>query len=236
MKTYLITGSTSGIGKQITLELSTSSKVFAVYRNKNKVTDFEKNPSIKLINMDLSRPFEIDDQLKQINTKVDGLIYCAGIADNRPLKMSDPFFALNVFNVNYFSFIELMRLLVKNDLLNADSSNVVISSVTSVVGEKGKSIYSGSKGALESSIRSMVKELSGKGHRINIIRAGMVETEIYEQYINDLGEEFKRNILSKQFLGIISKSDVINVIKFLLSDSSSKINGATINLDGGSLI
>jgi NAD(P)-dependent dehydrogenase (short-subunit alcohol dehydrogenase family) len=236
MKTYLITGSTSGIGKELTLNLSSSNNILAVYRNLDKTVDFVKSQAIKLIFMDLSKPSDIEKQIKLINIKLDGLIYSAGLADNRPLKLSDPNFALKIFNVNYFSFIELMRLLIINNLFNTNSSSIVISSVTSKIGEKGKSIYSGSKGALESSVRSIVKEISNKGHRLNIIRAGMVDTEIYDNYINELGQEFKQNILSKQFLGIINKTDVLNVVKFLLSDESSKINGATINLDGGLLL
>jgi short-subunit dehydrogenase len=112
--------------------------------------------------MDLSKPTDLENSINKITQKIDGLIYCAGLAENRPLKMSDPNFTVNMFNVNYFSFIELMRLLTKNNLFNANSSSIVISSVTSQIGEKGKSIYSGTKGALESSVRSIVKEISIK--------------------------------------------------------------------------
>jgi short-subunit dehydrogenase len=236
MKTYLITGSTSGIGKHLTLQLSLENHMIAGYRNESKTTDFKNQSSIKLIYLDLSKPLDLEKSIRNISSKIDGLIYCAGLADNRPLKMSDVNFTLNMFNVNYFSFIELIRLIIKQNLFNDNSSSLVISSVTSQIGEKGKSIYSGSKGALESSVRSIVKEISGKGHRLNIIRAGMVDSEIFDNYVNELGDEFKKSILSKQFLGLINKSDILNVVKFLLSDQSSKINGSIINLDGGTLI
>ena len=236
MKTYLVTGSTSGIGKHVTLKLSLDNHIIATYRNESKTIDFKNHSNIKLIYIDLSKPLDLEKNLQNISSKIDGLIYCAGLADNRPLKMSDVNFSMNLFNVNYFSFIELFRLIIKQNLFNDNSSSLVISSVTSQIGEKGKSIYSGSKGAIESSVRSIVKEISVRGHRLNIIRAGMVDSEIYENYVNELGDEFKKDILSKQFLGLINKSDVLNVVKFLLSEQSSKINGSIINLDGGLLI
>ena len=234
MKTYLITGSTSGIGKHLTLELAETNLVFATYRNEKKITYLE-NSFIKNIFMDLSKPTELENSINKITQKIDGLIYCAGLAENRPLKMSDPNFTMNMFNVNFFSFVELMRLLTKNNLFNPHSSSIVISSVTSQIGEKGKVIYSGTKGALESSVRSIVKEISIKNHRLNVIRAGMVETEIYENYLKELGEEFENTIKAKQYLGIITKSEISNVVKFLLSNESSKLNGSIINLDGGLL-
>lgn len=237
MKRILITGATSGIGKEILLNLSKDYNFSATYRNAEKKDELEK----KLINvdffyLDLEKPELIEESIKNLNHNYDGLIYCAGLVETRPIKLSSYFTAVKTFNVNYFSFIELFRSLLKANKLSDNSSSIVISSVTSSIGEKGKTLYSGSKGALESSIRSLVKETSIKNHRINIIKPAMVNNMTLSQHKLDFGDSFIADIQKRQFLGLIDNNDIIEVVRFLINTESKVFNGMTINLDGGWLL
>ncbi len=237
MKKFLITGATSGIGKEILLNLSNDYEFSVTYRNAEKKEALEKKiNNVHFFYLDLEKPELIEESIQKLIHNYDGLIYCAGLVETRPIRLSSYSVAKNVFNVNYFSFIELFRSLLKNNKLKDNSNSIVISSVTSSIGEKGKTLYSGSKGALESSIRSMVKEISPKNHRINIIKPAMVNNNTLTQHALELGDNFLKDINSRQFLGLIDNSDIIEVIRFLLNTESKVFNGMTINLDGGWLL
>jgi NAD(P)-dependent dehydrogenase (short-subunit alcohol dehydrogenase family) len=241
MKAYLITGITSGIGNHLFNELVKTNLVYGIYRNETKFKQLKVDNKSFLHNIvglkvDLENPDSISETLSKIDVKFDGLIYCAGNAETRPIKLSDYKFNKSMFNVNYFSLLEIIRVLFLKKLFNMHSSIVAISSVTSQSAEKGKTTYSGSKGALESSVKSIAFEFIQHKIRINLIRSAMVDTEILSDYKELLGDTFLDNITLKQPLGIISKEDIISLIKYLLSDSSVKITGTTINLDAGWLL
>jgi enoyl-[acyl-carrier-protein] reductase (NADH) len=82
----------------------------------------------------------------------------------------------------------------------------------------------------------MVKELSHKNHRINIIKAAMVRNHTLTKHQADFGDNFLKEIEKRQFLGLIENADIIEVVKFLLVSKSKIFNGMTINLDGGWLL
>jgi NAD(P)-dependent dehydrogenase (short-subunit alcohol dehydrogenase family) len=238
MKKYIITGATSGIGKEVIKSFKNDFNFIITYRNEGKKDQLlnELNSNNEFLLIDLEKPYTIKDIIHQVEGNIDGLIYIAGIVDNRPLKMINYDYSLKIFNVNFFSFVELYSSLVKLNKLNSHSSSIVISSVTSSIGEKAKVIYSASKGALESAVRSIVKEVHSKTHRLNIIKSGMVNGESYENHKSSLDENFENKLLNRQILGLINTNDIVNVIKFLLSDQSRILNGTTINVDAGWLI
>jgi short-subunit dehydrogenase len=237
MKRFLITGATSGIGKEILLSLKEEFKFSSTYRDIIKKNELEKlSSNIDFFYLDLEKPDLIEETVQKLSYVYDGLIYCAGMIEMRLLKQSYYTVAKNIFNVNYFSFIELYRSLLKHNKLNDNSGSIVISSVTSSIGEKGKVLYSGSKGALEGSIRSMIKEIHNLNHRINIIKLAVVNNNTLTKDQLSLGDDFLKNIQSKQFLGLIENSDIIEVVKFLITSKSKIFNGLTINLDGGWLL
>jgi len=238
IKKYIITGATSGIGKEVIKSLKNDFSFVITYRNNEKKSQLlkELNTKCEFLFVDLEKPETIANKIHLIDGNFDGLIYIAGVVDNRPLKMINFDYSLKIFNVNFFSFIEFYTSLIKLNKLNNYSSSIVISSITSSVGEKGKIIYSASKGALESAVRSIVKEVHSKTHRLNIIKAGMVNGESYENHKNSLDGNFESKLLNRQILGLISSNDIVSVIKFLLSEQSTIINGTTINVDAGWLI
>ena len=72
MKTYVITGATSGIGKALVEYFSKENIVFAGYRNEDKkqeLLDYSKN--IVPFYVDYTKPETIDDAIKFIKSKTD---------------------------------------------------------------------------------------------------------------------------------------------------------------------
>jgi NAD(P)-dependent dehydrogenase (short-subunit alcohol dehydrogenase family) len=168
--------------------------------------------------------------------RLNGLVHSAGISQTMPLlylKLSD---LQKIMSVNFFSFVELVKQF--SDRKNNDNggSIVAISSISSKVGARGLSAYCASKGAVESSIRSMALELAPRKIRINSVAPGMIETQIYDglkELVNN--KNFEANLKKRQFMGIGKPEDVANATAFLLSDASGFITGTSMVVDGGYL-
>lgn len=189
---------------------------------------------------DFSNIEGIEPVIKEIvkeNGPVDGFVHCVGIGAVRPLKMSKYDFMLKVMNINFFSFVEIVRCLSAKGAYNPEGMNIVgISALGAFLGNSTKTAYCASKGAMNAAVRCMAKELAPKNIRINTVAPGVTDTPMAraaEDYGFD-SEEHKM-ILARQYMGVCQPVDIANAIAFLMSDMSKMITGSCISVDGGKL-
>lgn len=243
-KHFLVTGASQGIGKTTAIHLSQlGAKVCLMSRNGEKLQDtlqsMEDCARHSLYPFDLKKIDDIESVLNNIvakEGKFNGFVHCAGVVGMRPLQQTTYQAIHDDMLINFYSFIELSRLISKKKNRIENSSFVAISSVASTQGIKSKTSYCSSKGALDSAIRSMAKELAVKKIRVNSVVPGFVKTELYDAYLQSAGEkEFEKNVLPYQYLGLGEPIDVANAIAFLLSDASKFITGTGLVVDGGYL-
>ena len=91
-------------------------------------------------------------------------------------------------------------------------------------------MYSASKAAMSAFTRSLAKEFSEYGIRVNAVAPGVVDTEL----IQTITEDDMSNIMQKVCLHRpASPTEIGNVIAMLASDMSSYVNGQIIRIDGG---
>ena len=189
---------------------------------------------------DFSDVESIEGVIKQLIDDVgmvDGFVHCVGIGAVRPLKMSKYDFMLKVMNINFFSFVELVRCLSAKGRYNPNGMNVVgISAVGAYLGNSTKTAYCASKGAMNAAVRCMAKELASKRIRLNTVAPGVTDTPM-ARAAEDYGSGSSEHeaILQRQYLGICEPSDIADTVAFLLSEMSKKITGNCIPVDGGKL-
>lgn len=119
-KTYVITGSTSGIGKALLEEYSKENLVLAGYRNESKKIEGE---NIVPFYIDFAKPETIEPAIERIKTNysVDTIINCAGCVVAGPIQ-NIPIEELHrQFEVNVFGALELSRKLNPNKVINISS-------------------------------------------------------------------------------------------------------------------
>lgn len=250
-KQYIVTGASSGLGRQACITLcGLGAMVFAVARNTEKLgetvelcspSQFIEGGGTKPYSCDLSNIDSIEKLVKDIvqeNGKLDGLVHCAGIGTMKPLSSTTYSFLDEMMRINVYAFIELTRHLTKKKNCNQNFSIVAVSSAASIRGDKAKTAYCMSKGALDSACQALAAELGQeKKIRVNTVNPGWIKTQIYFDYVKDVGQEYAdAAIRNRQFLGIAEPCEVSNVIAFLLSDASSQITGQSIVVDGGRTI
>jgi NAD(P)-dependent dehydrogenase (short-subunit alcohol dehydrogenase family) len=163
----------------------------------------------------------------------DGFIYGGGIGGVRPIKLTKKDFVQDMFDANVFSFLEIMRHVVKRGFMNEGASILGLSSVSSIKGLKSKVVYSASKAALEAAIRGAAAELADRKIRVNSIQKGWVTSDMDLDFIKDNRSLNDDSDFKKQILGAIEPEELANLISFLLSDQVRTITGTSILLDGG---
>lgn len=239
-KKYIVFGGSSGIGRQIALDLSVEGAfVTLVAKSQSKLEKVlsELNGSGHVIySYDLTKTEgigELIDQMVLANGKFDGMVYSAGISAIRPAKACKSDFMKETFSINFFSYVEAVRSLSNRKCHNEPFSIVAISSCASTNGGKGQSVYSASKAAIDASSRVMALELSKQNIRVNTIRPSNIKTPMYESGYDNISEQERSELERRQFLGLGEPSDVSNMALYLLSNKSKFITGSSIAVDGG---
>lgn len=237
-KHIIITGASSGIGRACAIQVSRlGGKVTLIARSKDKLFEtinlMEDENKHAYYCFDLNNTEDIESLIKNIISEqgvVDGLCHAAGIATSRPLKLSKPTYVNKMFSVHIFAFAELVRVLSLKHNLNEGASLVGVSSVAAEHGNTAQGIYAAAKGAMNSFIKPVAKELANRKIRINNVAYGIVNTKMYQEFLETGGDE---NVVKQQYLGIIDTESAANAVMFLLSDASKFITGSVLPVYAG---
>ncbi len=240
-KNILITGASSGIGRECAIVCSKiGAKLILVGRDsirlQKTINDLESTGHL-MYQMDVTDYEKIEslisDSVSKIG-KIDGFVHCAGIEMTLPLQSMNYEKFNQLYAVNAISAFEFSKILAKKKYCNASGASFVfISSVTGLLGVIGKIGYCSSKAALIAGAKAMALELVNKKIRVNTILPGMVDTEMFQKIKKELSEESLLDIQKRHPLGIGKPNDVANLCAFLLSDLSIWITGSDYIIDGG---
>jgi NAD(P)-dependent dehydrogenase (short-subunit alcohol dehydrogenase family) len=240
-KTIIVTGASSGIGRACAIQYSRfGANVILLGRNTDRLEEtlaqMTQTNFHKIVSVDLGDFESLEAILKsELNgIFIDGFIHCGGISSTTPLRALTPEKMEEFFRVNYISAIQICKIISKPQYLNkTGASYVFLSSVIGHVGELGKTIYSGTKGALLSSTKSLALELASKKIRVNCISPGVILTPMTQAQAYTQNEESLKKIKELHPLGLGTVNDIANASQFLLSDSASWITGTSLIVDGG---
>ena len=237
-KNILVTGASSGIGRQTSIQLAdVGANSLILGRNKSRLQETfgqlskSKDQKHQSFVIELTEYDEVKDLVGTLPV-LDGLICNAGIVKTKPLKYLDETLIDEIFDVNTKSVILLINALVKAKKLRKGSSISIVSSISTLKHTPANSIYSSSKGALNTFTTAIAQELSKKKIRINAILPGFIQTNILEN--DKIDEDQLRKHLNNYPLGRFGKpEDVANLLCFLMSDLSEWMTGNLIKVDGG---
>lgn len=237
-KVIVITGAGSGIGKSTSILLNgLGCKVLLLDKSEEGLSDTIsslQNTCYRSYVVDLAKTDALDLLSKQIveeNGAVDGLVHCAGISSRKPLNVLKKDGFSKVMDVNFYSFVELVKQFSKRGRMKDGGSVVAISSISSIKGYKAKTEYCVSKAALDAFVRCVALELAHRRIRVNSIMPAVVNTPLAQkaQLLN-----VTMNLSEIETpLGPTEPEEVANVVAFLLSDLTKTITGTSILIDGG---
>lgn len=237
-KNIIITGSSSGLGRELSLSLDAlGAKLVLLGRNKKsllKTKSLMKNKH-KYIICDFSKLNDTQKKIKEIfkGKKFDGLVHGAGNYMLSPLQLINENEITDAVNTNLISPFLITKEFCKRSNFNNDASIIFVSSVTAIIGSSSLSIYSMTKSGQVGLARSLAVEMASKKIRVNSISPGLVNSRISEVLSSNTDSDSFENIKKKHLLGIGEYSDIVSSILFLLSDKSKWITGSNMIVDGG---
>ncbi len=238
-KTILVTGASSGIGQETAIQCSKmGAKVIITARSEDRLKETSSQMEggyHQIIIADQTNQTEMESLVAQIGL-LNGLVLCAGKPKTLPFQFCTREHFDEVFDINFFAPVELLRLLVKKKKMAKDSSVVFVSSIGGVRAYgASNAIYGASKSAIDSVMKTSARELAAKKIRVNSVNPGMVETKlIHVGMITEEQLEADRKTYPLQRYG--TPTDIALGIVFLLSDASSWMTGHPLVIDGGKTI
>lgn len=236
-KTILVTGASSGIGAQTAIDCSKmGASVVITARNEERLKhtlDSLEGDGHKMIVADLNNEADVENLLSNL-PKLNGAVLCAGVGFTLPFLFCTRSKIDDVFNINFFAPIELMRLLAKKKKMETDSSVVFVSSIGGVnVFNVGNSVYGASKGAINTMVKQIALEIAPKKIRVNSVNPGMINTKLIREGMTLTEEQLKADEDRYPLKRYGETSDVSNGIIYLLSDASCWVTGHALVIDGG---
>lgn len=238
-KTIIITGASSGIGREICITASQmGANVILVGRNEERLNEVYEIISKNSNQLHTKKIFDLSEiggfsSFTSLLPQIDGIVHCAGIAKYIPYKFIKEIDLLEINQINYIAPVLLTQSLLKNKKFNKMSSIVFVASISSLVGTVGSSIYSGSKGAIVSSTKALALECANQKIRANCISPGIILTALTDGIERIITEEEFRKKEALHPLGFGKTEDVANATVFLLSNASRWITGTNLIIDGG---
>jgi len=240
-KTAVITGCNRGIGLSI-LEIfsKNGANIIACVRKSNnkflkytnKISEKYSN-KIDIVNFDLGNDEEIYNgfqQIKNLNKDINILVNNAGINQMSLFQMTPLNIFRSVFEINFFSVVNLTQKILKLMIKNKYSKIINISSNAASLSSEGRSAYAPSKAAIISFTEVLSKELGRFKINVNAIAPGLVNTDMMMNTSKKIIEETLKNTPFNQ---VADPKDVAKVVLFLASEESNHINGETIFVTGG---
>ena len=237
-KTILITGASSGIGRTTAIECSKlGANVCITGRDADRLDETfsalqgDSNSHIKVV-ADLTNENELQ-QLVDSLPILDGCVNNAGVGKMLPLQFYSTEVLENIFGINTFAPMLLMKYLVKKKKLKNPSSVVFTASISgynNVAPANG--IYGSSKAALSAYMKYAALELAGKGIRCNAVHPGRVNTPLIENRLISQ-EDMLKDLEMYPLKRYAQPEEVAYAVIYLLSDAASFVTGSDLVIDGG---
>lgn len=246
-QTALVTGSSRGIGKATAIRLAEAGADLILNYAKSRAaaetvaeTIAQMGRSVMVVKADVSARDDVDCMMEAIDDefgKLNIIVSNAASGGFRELMKSSEIHFEQTMNTNVKPLISLVQAAMP--LFNKTDGFARVIGLSSHGSHRALPAYGligGSKAALESVARHLALELGDHDVRVNIVQAGLVETDSARMIPGV--EEMFAHVESRTCVGArrLQPEDVANVVTYLASPLSDMIQGQTIIVDGGATV
>ncbi|KFN01355.1 SDR family oxidoreductase [Bacillus clarus] len=234
MKKYaLVTGGSGGIGSAISKQLVEEGYTVYIHYNKSeeKVRELQSRfGEVIPVQANLASRDGAKELWEQVQHPIDVIVYAAGksifglVTDVTDEELDE------MVELQVKSVYRLLSMVLPSMIQRRSGNVVLISSIWGQIGASCEVLYSMVKGAQNSYVKALAKEVSLSGLRVNAVSPGAIETEMLSVF----SEEDKTEIAEDIPLGRIGlPEDVAKTVSFLVSPGASYITGQIIGVNGG---
>lgn len=233
-KRILVTGASSGIGRQIAISCAQMGAQLVVSgRNAERLAatfaELEGEGHVQ-ITSELGKQEDIDRLATEAGV-VNGLVHAAGVSKLAPFRLISRVQLDEMFSSNVYAPMLLTKGLLARKRIAQGGSILFVSAVASHIGPLASGVYSASKAALLGAMRTLALEVAKQGIRANCIVPGYVRTPMLDSLNQSGGSIDEHTELTP--LGLGEPEDVAYAAVFYLSDASRWITRNYFIIDGG---
>jgi len=241
-KVAIVTGASKGIGAAIAKQLAAEGAAVVVnYASSKQGADrvvkeiVSKGGKAIAVQADVAKQADIErlfSETQKAFGKLDILVNNAGIYEFSPLDGVTQELFHKHFDLNVLGLVLASREAAK--YFDSKGGSIInISSVASTIAPPNASVYSATKGAVDTVTRSLANELGPRNIRVNAINPGMVVTEGV-QAAGFVESDFRKDLEARTPLGRIGQpEDIAPAAVFFASADSAWITGETLVIAGG---
>jgi len=242
----LVTGAGRGIGRAIALGLAQDGADIAVNYRRDGEAAAETVAAVRALGRRAEAFQASVDDLEADQAMIGAigaslgdlsiLVNNAGIASRgQSVADSDPAEMERVVRVHAFGPFYLAKLALPMMRRHARGDIVMISSVATLSFAANGSPYSMGKSAMEALALTLAKEERQYGIRTNIVAPPLVETEMGRRLVKARSgvTDLRELDAGMPFGHVCQPDDIANVVRFLVSDANSYVNGEKISVHGG---
>lgn len=240
IKVALVTGASRGIGRACAISLGKKGYTVVVNYNSNEAAANEVCDIIKANGSEASAYKADVSDLTQVKTmirdvakqygRIDVLVNNAGIVKDEYVLMMNPDTIDQCLDLNIKGYMYCSQQAALKMFSKKRGCIINVSSVSSILAVAGQSVYSATKGAVNSMTATMAKELAPYGIRVNAVAPGFIATDMVDKLPEDKKTEYLDTIPLKRFG---NPEEVGDVVAMLASDECSYITGQVFVIDGG---
>jgi 3-oxoacyl-[acyl-carrier protein] reductase len=240
-KVALVTGASKGIGAAIAKELAAQGAAVAVNYSTSKAGADKVVAEIKAaggkaiaVGGNIAEPEAIGPLVSKVARElgpISILVNNAGIYEFAPIDAVTPEHFHKQFNVNVLGLLLTTQAALQH--FSPTGGSIINIGSVAADGVGTASVYSATKGAVDSVTQALAQELGAKQIRVNSLNPGMVETEGVHA-AGFIGSDFQKEVVTRTPLGRIGQpGDIATIAAFLASDDATWVNGQTIQAAGG---
>lgn len=239
-KVAIVTGASRGIGRACALRLGKAGMNVAVNYNSSEGEALNVvNEIIAMggdaiaVKADMSDEAQVKAMVRDVFKKwgqIDILVNNAGIVKDEYLLMMATENIDKCLGLNIRGYL-LAAQQVALKMFRKKSGRIInVSSVSSQVAIPGQTVYSATKGAVNSMTATMAKELAPYGITVNAIAPGFIKTDMVDKLPEEKQTEYNSMIPMKRF-GL--PEEVAEMVYTMTGDAFSYVTGQVIVIDGG---
>ncbi len=237
-KTILVTGASSGLGRQIAISCAhRGARLVVTGRDAMRLQETHdqlKGAGHVQVTADLTSSDD-RERLAQVSDNIDGLVLCMGGQMLSPIRQLKEALMTAMYRTHFLAPVMLTQRLLQANCINKNGSIVFMLSTAAHIGTRGVGPYSAMKSGLLGIIRCLAIELAPRKVRVNGISPSVVPTPQLWGEDNEQNEPLNKE-RARHPLGLGTPQDVANGAVYLLADASRWVTGTSLVMDGGAVL